>query len=107
MHIVITTIRPNKKGVSYNKEPRLLECRYLSVRRGNSTCEASRERPDVWEHQSGLGLAEIGRLNESEHLGSVTFNRLKMLISLNQKGVRVGSLCNFDDDSSSYTRRTI
>jgi hypothetical protein len=34
MRKVIITIRPNKKGASYKQKPRLLGCRYLSVRRG-------------------------------------------------------------------------
>jgi hypothetical protein len=103
---VITTTRPNKKGVSYKQEPRLLGCRYLSVRRGNPTFEASRQRTVAWKHQSGSGLAEIGWLNNCEHHGSVTFNRLKVLTSLNQKGVRVGSPCQYDGDSSLNPRRT-
>jgi hypothetical protein len=81
----VTTARPNKKGVSDNQEPRLLGCRYLSVRKGNLTCEASRQGAAVWKHRSGRGLAEIGRLNTSEHRGSVKTNRLKVLTSLNQK----------------------
>lgn len=103
---VITTTRPNKKGVSYKQEPRLLGCRYLSVRRGNPTFEASRQRAVAWKHQSGSGLAEIGRLNSCEHHGSVTFNRLKVLTSLNQNGVRVGSLREGVGDSSVNSRRT-
>lgn len=104
---IITAARPNKKGVSFNQEPRLLGCRYLSVRRGNPTFEASRQRAVAWKHQSGSGLAEIGWLNSSEHHGSVTFNRLKVLISLNQKGVRVGSPSQGYGDSSIHSRRTM
>lgn len=104
---VITATRPNKKGVSCKQEPRLLGCRYLSVRRGNPTFEASRQRAVAWKHQSGSGLAEIGWLNSSEHRGSVTFNRLKVLTSLNQNGVRVGSSSQNVGDSSINTRRTM
>ena len=100
MHKVIITKRPNKKGVSLKQEPRLLGCRYLSVRRGNPTFEASRQRAVVWKHQSGSGSAEIGWLNSSEHHGSVTFDRLKMLTSLNQNGERVGSPCENNGDNS-------
>ena len=104
---VITAARPNKKGVSYNQEPRLLGCRYLSGRRGNPTSEASRQRAVAWKHRSGSGLAEIGWLNVSEHRGSVRFNRLKVLTSLNQNGVRVGSPGQYDGDSSINPRRTM
>jgi len=104
---VIIATRPNKKGVSCKQEPRLLGCRYLSVRRGNPTSEASRQRAVAWKHQSGSGLAEIGRLNNSEHHGSVTFNRLKVLTSLNQNGVRVGSPSQCYGDSSIKPRRTL
>jgi len=108
MHkVVIITARPNKKGVSCKQEPRLLGCRYLSVRRGNPTFEASRQRAVAWKHQSGSGLAEIGRLNNGEHHGSVTFDRLKVLTSLNQKGVRVGSPSQYFGDSSTDSRRTM
>ena len=103
---IITATRPNKKGVSLKQEPRLLGCRYLSVRRGNPTFEASRQKAVVWEHRSGSGLAEIGWLNSCEHHGSVTFNRLKVLTSLNQKGVRAGSPSKGVGDSSFNSRRT-
>lgn len=104
---MITTVRPNKKGVSLKQEPRLLGCRYLGVRRGNPTFEASRKRAVAWKHQSGSGLAEIGWLNSCEHRGSVTFNRLKVLTSLNQKGVRAGSPGQCSGDSSVQSRRTM
>jgi hypothetical protein len=103
---IITAAGPNKKGVSLKQEPRLLGCRYLSVRRGNPTSEASRQKAVAWEHRSGSGLAEIGWLNSCEHHGSVTFDRLKVLTSLNQKGVRVGSPSKGVGDSSFNSRRT-
>lgn len=88
---VITAARFGKKGVPHNRGPRLLGCRHLSGRRGNPTSEASSQKAAAWEHRPGSGLAETGRLNKGEHRGSVTFNRLKVLTSLDQKGARVGS----------------
>ena len=105
---MITAARPDKKGVSIKLEPRLLGCRHLSVRRGNPTFEASGQRAVTWKHQSGSGLAEIGWLNNCEHHGSVTFNRLKMLISLNQKvcgQVRHAKLSATVASSSRRTRK--
>jgi hypothetical protein len=104
---VIITVRPNKKGVFYKQEPRLLGCRYLGVRRGNPTFEAPRQRAVAWKHRSGSGLAEIGWLNNCEHHGSVTFDRLKVLTSLNQNGARVGSPGQYFGDSSIDSRRTM
>lgn len=107
MHDEIVAARLGKKGVSWNQEPRLLGCRHLGGRRGNPTSGASRQRAAAWKHQSGSGSAEIGWLNNGEHHGSVTFNRLKVLTSLNQNGERVGSPGEFDGDGSSNSRRTM
>ena len=106
MHTGLGRKAQKKKGVSINLEPRLLGCRYLSVRRRDPTCEASGQRAIIWKHQSRGGLAEIGRLNVSERHGFVRTNRLKMLTSLSQNGMWVGSSHHGGGDSSKNSHRT-
>ena len=91
------------------KEPCPPKCCYPDVRRSNPTCEASGTTALIWEHQSGGGLAEDGRLNESERplLRSVIGNRPKVLTGRSQNGTRVGSSIVSLDDGGNETRRTI
>jgi hypothetical protein len=91
------------------KEPCPPKCCYPDVRRSNPTCEASGTTALIWEHQSGGGPAEDGRLNESERplLRSVIGNRPKVLSGRRQNGTRVGSSSAIIDDGGNETRRTI
>jgi len=91
------------------KEPCPPKCCYPDVRRSNPTCEASGTTALIWEHQSGGGPAEDGRLNESERplLRSVIGNRPKVLLGRRQNGTRVGSSSAIIDDGGNATRRTI
>ena len=91
------------------KEPCPPKCCYPDVRRSNPTCEASGTTALIWEHQSGGGLAEDGRLNESERPLSrfVIRNRPKVLSGRRQNGTRVGSSSAIIDDGGNKTRRTI
>jgi hypothetical protein len=91
------------------REPCSPKCCYPDMRRSNPTCEASGTTATIWEHQSGGGLAEDGRLNASERpwLRSVIENRPKVLIGRGQNGTRVGSSIGTLDDGGTMTRRTI
>jgi hypothetical protein len=91
------------------REPCLPKCCYPDMRRSNPTCEALGTTVKIWEHQSGGGLAEDGRLNASERpwLRSVIRSRPKVLIGRGQNGMRVGSSIVSLDDGSAMTRRTI
>src|SRR4051794_2522156 len=79
------------------------------MRRSNPTCEAPGTTATIWEHQSGGGPAEDGRLNASERplSRSVIENRPKVLTGRGQKGMRVGSSIGTLDDGGTRTRRTI
>src|SRR3954465_15886970 len=91
------------------REPCLPKCCYPDMRRSNPTCEASGTTATIWEHQSGGGPAEDGRLNASERplSRSVIQNRPKVLTGRSQKGTRVGSSIGTLDDGGTRTRRTI
>ena len=91
------------------REPCLPKCCYLDMRRSNPTCEAPGTTATIWEHQSGGGPAEDGKLNASERpwLRSVIENRPKVLTGRSQKGMRVGSSIGTLDDGGTRTRRTI
>jgi hypothetical protein len=91
------------------REPCPPKCCYPDMRRSNPTCEAPGTTATIWEHQSGGGLAEDGRLNASERpwLRSVIENRPKVLIGRGQNGTRVGSSIGTLDDGGTMTRRTI
>ena len=91
------------------REPCLPKCCYPDMRRSNPTCEASGTTATIWEHQSGGGPAEDGRLNASERplLRSVIENRPKVLTGRSQKGMRVGSSIGILDDGDIKPRRTI
>src|ERR1700712_543814 len=82
------------------KEPCPPKCCYPDVRRSNPTCEASGTTALIWEHQSGGGPAEDGRLNASERpwLRSVIGSRPKVLTGRRQNGTRVGSSIVTIDD---------
>jgi hypothetical protein len=90
-------------------EPCLPKCCYPDMRRSNPPCEAPGTTATIWEHQSGGGPAEDGRLNASECplLRSVIENRPKVLTGRSQKGMRVGSSIETLDDGGTRTRRTI
>ena len=91
------------------REPCLPKCCYLDMRRSNPPYEAPGTTATIWEHQSGGGPAEDGRLNVSERplSRSVIQNRLKVLTGRSQKGMRVGSSIGTLDDGGTRTRRTI
>ena len=91
------------------REPCPPKCCYPDMRRSNPTCEASGTTATIWEHQSGGGLAEDGRLNASERpwLRSVIGNRPKVLTGRAKIGMRVGSSTAIIDDGGAMTRRTI
>src|SRR3954470_2675789 len=48
------------------REPCLPKCCYPDMRRSNPTYEAPGTTATIWEHQSGGGPAEDGRLNASD-----------------------------------------
>src|SRR3954471_17568024 len=91
------------------REPCLPKCCYPDMRRSNPPCEAPGTTAIIWEHQSGGGPAEDGRLNASERplSRSVIENRPKVLTGRSQKGMRVGSSIGTLDDDGTRTRRTI
>ena len=91
------------------REPCLPKCCYPDMRRSNPTYEAPGTTATIWEHQSGGGPAEDGRLNASERpwSRSVIENRPKVLTGRSQKGTRVGSSAATTDDGGPKTRRTI
>ena len=91
------------------KEPCPPKRCYPDVRRSDLTCEAPGTTALIWEHQSGGGPAEDGRLNASERplLRSVIGNRPKVLSGRRQNGTRVGSSSVSIDDGGDVTRRTI
>ena len=91
------------------REPCPPKCCYPDMRRSNPPCEAPGTTATIWEHQSGGGPAEDGRLNASERplSRSVIENRPKVLIGRSQKGMRVGSSIGTLDDGGAMTRRTI
>ena len=91
------------------REPCPPKCCYPDMRRSNPTCEAPGTTATIWEHQSGGGPAEDGRLNASERplSRSVIGNRPKVLTGRSQKGMRVGSSIGTLDDGGTRTRRTI
>src|SRR3954453_16463258 len=91
------------------REPCLPKCGYPDMRRSNPPYEASGTTTTIWEHQSGGGPAEDGRLNASERpwSRSVIENRPKGLTGRSQKGTRVGSSIGTLDDGGTRTRRTI
>ena len=91
------------------REPCLPKCCYPDMRRSNPPCEAPGTTATIWEHQSGGGPAEDGRLNASERplSRSVIENRPKVLTGRGQKGMRVGSSIGTLDDGGTRTRRTI
>ena len=91
------------------REPCPPKCCYPDMPRSNPTCEAPGTTATIWEHQSGGGPAEDGRLNASERplSRSVIQNRPKVLTGRSQKGMRVGSSIGTLDDGGTRTRRTI
>jgi len=91
------------------REPCPPKCCYPDMRRSNPTCEAPGTTAIIWEHRSGGGPAEDGRLNASERpwLRSVIENRPKVLTGRSQNGTRVGSSSGTLDDGGNMTRRTI
>jgi hypothetical protein len=90
------------------REPCPPKCCYLDMRRSNPPYEAPGTTALIWEHQSGGGLAEDGRLNESERplSRSVIISRPKVLIGRSQNGMRVGSSSALIGDGGTVTRRT-
>src|SRR3954451_18213864 len=91
------------------REPCPPKCCYPDMRRSNPPCEAPGTTATIWEHHSGGGPAEDGRLNASERplSRSVIENRPKVLTGRSQKGMRVGSSIGTLDDGGTRTRRTI
>src|SRR3982750_2186994 len=91
------------------REPCPPKCCYPDRRRSDPTSEAPGTTASIWEHRSGGGLAEDGRLNASERpwLRSVIENRPKVLTGRRQNGPRVGSSIGTLDDGGTVTRRTI
>ena len=91
------------------REPCLPKCCYPDMRRSNPPYEAPGTTATIWEHQSGGGPAEDGRLNASERplSRSVIQSRPKVLTGRGQKGMRVGSSIGTLDDGGAMTRRTI
>jgi hypothetical protein len=91
------------------REPCPPKCCYPDRRRSNPTSEAPGTTATIWEHQSGDGLAEDGRLNASErpYSRSVIGNRPKVLTGRSQNGTWVGSSTAIIDDGGNMTRRTI
>src|SRR4051794_28935030 len=85
------------------REPCLPKCCYPDMRRSNPPYEAPGTTATIWEHQSGGGLAEDGRLNASELSRSVIENQV--LTGRSQKGM--GSSIGTLDDGGTRTRRTI
>src|SRR3954470_18004544 len=85
------------------REPCLPKCCYPDMRRSNPPCEASGTTATIWEHQSGGGPAEDGRLNASELSRSVIENQVLTGRSQNGMGSSIGTL----DDGGIRTRRTI
>jgi len=89
------------------REPCPSKCRYPDMRRSHPPCEAPGTTATIWEHQSGGGPAEDGRLNASELSRSVIENRPKVLTGRSQKGTRGGSSVASTDDGDIKPRRTI
>src|SRR4051812_43409297 len=91
------------------REPCPPKCCYLDMRRSDPTCEAPGTTALIWEHQSGGGLAEDGRLNASERplSRSVIQNRPKVLPGGGKNGMRVGSSIGPLGEGGPRTRRTI
>ena len=91
------------------REPCPPKCCYLDMRRSNPPYEAPETTALIWEHHSGGGPAEDGRLNESERplSRSVIISRPKVLTGRSQKGTRVGSSIGTLDDGGAMIRRTI
>src|SRR3954466_16301117 len=85
------------------REPCPPKCCYPDMRRSDPTCEAPGTTATIWEHQSGGGPAEDGRLNASELSRSVIENQV--LTGRSQKGM--GSSIETLDDGGTRTRRTI
>src|SRR3954454_18001879 len=81
------------------------KCCYPDMRRSNPPYEAPGTTATIWEHHSGGGPAEDGRLNASELSRSVIENRPKVLTGRSQKGM--GSSIGTLDDGGARTRRTI
>ena len=89
------------------REPCPPKCCYSDMRRSNPTYEAPGTTATIWEHQSGGGLAEDGRLNASERPLSRSVIESQVLTGRGQKGMRVGSSIGTLDDGGTRTRRTI
>src|SRR3954451_2426456 len=91
------------------RDPCPPKCCYPDMRRSNPTCEAPGTTATIWEHQSGGGPAEDGRLNASERplSRSVIGNRPKVLTGRRQNGTRGGSSVATIDDGDIKPRRTI
>src|SRR3954471_24750241 len=77
--------RPYLRGLGFGngawlpdpvREPCPPKCCYPDMRRSNPPCEASGTTATIWEHQSGGGPAEDGRLNASELSRSVIENQV-------------------------------
>src|SRR4051812_18554921 len=90
------------------REPCPPKCCYPDMRRSHPPCEAPGTTATIWEHQSGGGLAEDGRLNASERplSRSVIISRPKVLTGRSQNGMRVGSSSALIGDGGTVTRRT-
>src|SRR4051812_20596857 len=87
------------------REPCLPKCCYPDMRRSNPPCEAPGTTALIWEHQSGGGPAEDGRLNASERPLSRSVIENQVLTGRGQKGM--GSSIGPLDDGGTRTRRTI
>src|SRR3954471_14532280 len=87
------------------REPCPPKCCYPDIRRSNPTCEAPGTTATIWEHQSGGGPAEDGRLNASERPLSRSVIENQVLTGRSQKGM--GSSIGTLDDGGTRTRRTI
>src|SRR3712207_5684230 len=91
------------------REPCPPKCCYPDRRRSDPTSEAPGTTASIWEHRSGGGPAEDGRLNASERpwSRSVIQNRQRVLAGRGKNGTRVGSSTAIIDDGGDMTRRTI
>ena len=89
------------------KEPCPPKCCYPDGRRRDPTSEAPGTTASIWEHRSGGGPAEDGRLNASERPLSRSVIENQVLTGRGQKGMRVGSSIGTLGDGGARTRRTI
>src|SRR3954471_16940065 len=87
------------------REPCPPKCCYPDMRRSNPPYEAPGTTATIWEHHSGGGPAEDGRLNASERPLSRSVIENQVLTGRGQKGM--GSSIGTLDDGGTRPRRTI